>query len=534
MNKTVTLCLLLTVAIALALRCPQPGARPMHSDEAVNTIKFRELWEHGYYKYDPAEFHGPTLPYFTLAWAKLTGAPRNFAQFDEAIFRTVTVLFGIGLILFLPLIADGLGPRAALCAALLTAVSPAMVFYSRYYIHEMLLTFFTFLALAAGWRYTRSGSEPLKPAAGWGERTREPKLAWAVVTGAALGFMQATKETFLFAVVAAAIAMALNEFWMRRIDATAVPAPLKFKLSHLAAGALAGLAVAITLFSSFFSNRAGLLDSFRTYLPWTHRVEGASPHIHPWNFYFARLIFYHTARGQIWSEGLILILAIVGIVAVFRHKLPAHANANFVRFIALYTVVLTAIYCAIPYKTPWCLLSFWHGMILLAGVGAMTLIERASSRGRRVAFAALLLIGAGQLSLEAWQASVLRPTKPGNPYAYSQTSPNVLELAAQMEALSRANPLGHQMVIKVMAPEAAYWPLPWYLRDFTNIGWYSQIPPDPYASVMIVSKNFDANLDANKTHIMSEIYALRPDSFFELYVETNLWNNYLRTRPPEP
>ena len=90
MSRAVTLGLLLTVALALALRCPQPDARPMHSDEAVNTIKFRGLWEHGSYRYDPAEFHGPTLPYFTLAWAKLTGAPRDFVQFDEAAFRTVT------------------------------------------------------------------------------------------------------------------------------------------------------------------------------------------------------------------------------------------------------------------------------------------------------------------------------------------------------------------------------------------------------------------------------------------------------------
>jgi uncharacterized protein (TIGR03663 family) len=517
MNKTATLGLLLTVALALALRLPQPAARPMHSDEAVNTIKFRELWERGSYKYDPAEFHGPTLSYFTLAWAKLTGSPRNFVQFDESIFRTVTVLFGIGLILLLPLVADGLSARAVLCAGLLTAVSPAMVFYSRYYIHEMLLVFFTFLALAAGWRYVQ-----------------RRKIVWALITGAAVGLMQATKETFLFALAAAVIAIVLNEFWLRRIDATAIPAPLKFKFSHLLAAIAVWFLVDIVLLSSFFTNRSGPLDSLRTYLPWTHRVEGASPHLHPWGFYLHRLLFYHIANGRIWSEGLIFILAFVGVVAVFRHKLPAGSNANFIRFIALYTIVLTAIYCAIPYKTPWCLLNFWHGMILLAGVGAMTLIEHASTRARRFAFGALLLIGAGQLSIEAWQTSVLRPAKPGNPYIYSQTSPNVLELAAQVEALARAHPLGHQMTIKVMAPESGYWPLPWYLRDFNNIGWWPNVPADPYAPVMIVSTKFNAKLDADKTYSMTGLYSLRPNDFFELYVNTNLWNTYLRTRPPEP
>jgi predicted membrane-bound mannosyltransferase len=36
-----------------------------------------------------------------------------------------------------------LGRAETLWAALYLAISPAMVFYSRYYIHEMLLVFFT-------------------------------------------------------------------------------------------------------------------------------------------------------------------------------------------------------------------------------------------------------------------------------------------------------------------------------------------------------------------------------------------------------
>ena len=67
--------------------------------------------------------------------------------------QQVPVAFGVGLILLLALLADGLS-RAALCwAAFFTAISPAMVFYSRYFIHEMLLVFFTLVALAGGWRW---------------------------------------------------------------------------------------------------------------------------------------------------------------------------------------------------------------------------------------------------------------------------------------------------------------------------------------------------------------------------------------------
>ena len=176
----------------------------MHNDEAVNAIKFGQLWEHGGYKYDPNEHHGPSLPYATFAVSRLTGAPKDFDQFSESRLRFTTVLFGIGLILLLPLVADGLGRNATLWAALFTAVSPAIVFYSRYYIHEILLVFFTFLALAAGWRYWRSR-----------------RIGWALLAGAGVGLMDATKETFVITLAAAALALGLNHLWNRWLDAAA-------------------------------------------------------------------------------------------------------------------------------------------------------------------------------------------------------------------------------------------------------------------------------------------------------------------------
>ena len=56
----------------------------------------------------------------------------DFSRLTEARLRLLTVLFGVGLILLLPLVADGLGREAAIAAGVLTAISPAMVFYSRY------------------------------------------------------------------------------------------------------------------------------------------------------------------------------------------------------------------------------------------------------------------------------------------------------------------------------------------------------------------------------------------------------------------
>src|SRR5258706_1050132 len=125
MSRYLTIVLLLTAAVALALRWPQLGERPMHNDEAVNAIKFGQLWERCSYKYDPNEHHGPSLPFATLAVARLTSTP-DFVHLSEVKLRLITVFFGLGLVLLLPLFADWLGRKEALLAGICTAVSPPL------------------------------------------------------------------------------------------------------------------------------------------------------------------------------------------------------------------------------------------------------------------------------------------------------------------------------------------------------------------------------------------------------------------------
>lgn len=513
MKRWLPVALLLALGVAAGLRWPKLDHRPMHNDEAVNAIKFGELSEHGHYRYDPDEHHGPSLLYSALAFARLTAAP-DFANFSEQRLRWVTVLFGLGLICLLPLITDGLGRAGTAWAAVFTATSPAFVFYSRYFIHEMLLVFFTFLALVAGWRYWRSR-----------------KLGWMLLAGAALGLMDATKETFVITLAAAAIALVLNQTWNHYIDASGLPvkAP-RLCLWHLAMGLAAWLAVAVILFSSFFTNPSGPLDSLRTYQAWSGRAAGDSPHIHGWAFYFHRLLWFHTAKGPVFTEALILLLALVAAMAGFRRRRLAGAHASLVRFIALYTFILSAFYSLLAYKTPWCLLSFWHGMILLAGVGVAIIVRPVRGELPRAALNLLFLAGAAHLAMEAWAASITYAADQRNPYVYAQTSPDILRLVSKIDALATVSPQRDQMLIKVMAPEQDYWPLPWYLRRFHQVGWWEQPPENPFAPVMVVSAKLHAGLDEKATHIMVGYFTLRPQVFFELYVEKGLWTAWLAKR----
>src|SRR5438874_7433595 len=121
MKRRSALALLLAVAGALALRVPSLDTRPLHNDEAVNAVKVSELWQQGRYAYDPDEYHGPTLHYATLPFLWLSGA-HNSDDLDDATLRLASVVSGIGLILLLLLLADGLGRQAVAWAAIFTAI----------------------------------------------------------------------------------------------------------------------------------------------------------------------------------------------------------------------------------------------------------------------------------------------------------------------------------------------------------------------------------------------------------------------------
>ncbi len=527
MNRWSGLALLLALAAALALRCPHLGIRPLHNDEGVNATKLAALWEKGDYQYDPHEYHGPTLYYFSLPVLWFSPA-KTAADLTDGTFRVVTVAFGAGLILLLLLLRDGLGRAATAWAAIFLAVSPAMVFYSRYFIHEMLLVFFSLLALAAGWRYSRS---------------RKP--GWAALVGVALGLMWATKETFVLSVVALFVALLATRIWNQWRDRRIRPAPDSAPqraartrwtpaARHVGIALGAGGLVWLLFFSSFFTHGAGLLDSISTYLPWMNRARGASPHIHPWNFYFERLLWFHPTKSPVWSEALIALLALVGAGAAFCSNVNLVTRPGLARFLVFYTGTLTVLYTFIAYKTPWCLLNFWLGAILLAGIGAAALLKLCHTRVTRILLGALLGVGVLHLTAQAWLLSQSFATDLRNPYVYAQTTHGARELVARVHALAHVAPDGLDTVVKVIAPES-YWPLPWYLRAFKHIGWYDQLPPEPYAPIILASASLDARLDdrSGKAYIMTGIYELRPNVFLELYVERGLWEKFVATLPPD-
>ncbi len=499
--------LLLVLAVAAGLRLPRLADRPMHHDEANQAYRFGILLESGSYHYDAEDHHGPTLYYLTLPIAWITGAGR-FAETTETTYRIVPVLFGLLLVLCTPLLRNGIGGLAVLFAALFTAISPAMAYYSRFYIQEMLLVFFTFLAIASGWLSLRSGSR-----------------RWAAACGISAGLMFATKETAVIAYAAMGGSALLCALTARKIHL-----PLK---SLLIAGACA-IAVAVILFSSFFTNMEGPLESILAFKGYLARGSGIdTDHVHPWHFYLDMLVRHRTGGGPVWSEALALFLGLGGCAFILSGKTPQTVDAGLARFLVFYTLLLTLAYSILPYKTPWCLLSFLHGWILLAGIGMATIADAS----RKSAWPKLqaTLVSALLLALVAGTIQMARRTvfrfaaDPRNPYVYAHTAPDFMNLVNRIGDLAAASPKDHHLYIQVVAEPDATWPLPFYLRTYPNTGYWADpnaIPQKPRPDIIVSQAGFEA--DPNR--FLSEYYALRPDTLLAIHIDNSLWNAFMETR----
>ena len=571
---------MLIAAAALAVRLVELDKRPMHGDEANQAFKAHELLASGKYVYDRDDHHGPTLSYFTLPAFWVSGCS-SLSDCREATLRTVPVLFGVGLIILLLLTADGLGPVATLAAALLTAVSPAMFFYSRYYIQETLLVFFTFALLGCGWRYVQSSGAALHTLSGppVGPQAGHCGLrgyCWAVAAGVCLGMLHATKETWVLAALSAAVALGVMLWWQRSwapVDTPARSYAPGERLPHPSASAgtegqaawlarhwlplsialLAACATAAMLLSSFGHNWRGPIDSILAYSDYLRRGGTGGLHHNPWYFYLERLLAFRSGK-VLWSEGLVAALAVVGGIAAVLGRGLAQPQQCLGRFLALYTLVLVLVYSALPYKTPWCMLSFLHGLILLAGVGVAALLGWLRIRPLQAIAVLLILLGVLQLAKQCYRLNFVFFADARNPHVYAHPVSHLhTDLPPLVEGLfeaasSRADGGGEEPpqtvqlgYVHVVTTEN-YWPVPWYLRRLPqqSIGYWQDIQawrttaavyPKPFM-VLTTSSAQQAveaalgELGWMKNFFPLASYGLRPGEKLILYVREDVWHGY--------
>jgi predicted membrane-bound mannosyltransferase len=441
----------------------------MHADEAILADKLGTMLASGVYHYDPSEYHGPVLSY--LAWipARMTGRT-SYEALSETLLRIAPAVTGIFLALAPLLLAAVIGARAAMWAAALIAVSPIMVYYSRYFIPEMPLALWTAVLLALLLRRSVTSS---------------------ALAGAAAALMIATKETAILALTSAGLAYAVA-LRPRRPDYRA------------AVLFLATLAVGTSILLAPPWKWGMFVQAAAAYV---ERGATGGLHSHPWYAYLQWLLGWHYS----FTEAPILLLGGSGLFVAGRIQQPA------TRFLALYTILLLAIYSAIPYKTPWCAVSLLYPLALLAGMTIGALHSR-----WRSATPILGVIVLVYLYVQAWRASVTYASDPRNPWVYAHTGQGVFTIRDRIEEFARAAADPQDVAVDVYS-RANLWPLPWYLRAMPNVRWWRQVViPGSAAPIVLVSPEMEPEL-------IRKLYEGPPPGERELYM--NLFRNSVELRP---
>jgi uncharacterized protein (TIGR03663 family) len=467
--------------LAFAVRLPQLGERPMHTDESVNAYITGELLAGNAYHYDPQDRHGPALYMMAEPLVRMLGA-KSFADLTETQLRLTPVLTGAFTVLLFGAGVEMFGFTVCLVGALLFAFAPLPLYYSRYFIHETLFVAATLGLIFSLWRALETKN--VLPAA---------------VAGFCAALMLAVKETCVIHFLALGMA-AFTFIWAR---------PRKSGASALNAVSVAVVVFllnAVVLFTWFGQNWRGLADLFRAIPSFTARAGGEGHEKLVW--YYAQLL------GGGWSGAALTGLAVIGLVFVIcdfaRQKIYCAPV-----FISIYAVIIAVIYGIIPYKTPWLALNFWLPMSLLAGVAVVRIWEKTPPSAARWLWLLPALLLARAVEHDVQKRVFQFPADENNPYAYAHTVEDLLRLPVRLEQLTKEKNLA-QPLIAVVAADA--WPLPWYLRKFPRTGFWQPGQDPGAADFFITSPEAAEKLGDKLKNYRPEFFGVRPEVLMILWV----------------
>ena len=568
-------CSLITAA-AVFLRFFQLGLKPFHHDEGVNGFFLTSLFRDGTYRYDPANYHGPTLYYISLVFTKVFGLNTISVRASVAIFGVLTVILAFFLRSFI-------GKTCALAAAAFLALSPGMVFISRYFIHEI---FFVFLALglvlsillfvrnvkagtfAIGWMvllllvcflpsglllasYLGGQSE----GAVWAFRiglliveaalvffVMRMALAWRggrpiymMLASASAALMFATKETTFITLGTMAIAIPCILIWQKIYGER----PAEFEDGDGAitwrnfreaigdgsdlwliagASALIFLYVNALFFSSFFTYPEGISKAFEAYAFWTQ--TGTKDHTQSGFWGYLRWMFGYEQKGSKFEtavESVVIILSAVGTaIAFFKGR------NRIAMFIGLWAMGLFIAYSLIPYKTPWLALSFLLPMCIAAGYGIGELV---SWKNTAVRYGGIV-VGVAACALLGYQSYGLNFVNYDNndrTYVYAHTKREFLEMMSRIEYYAAKSGKGKDAAIDIISPD--YWPMVWYTNDYPKAVYHGRVNDNSTAELIVAKKNDqDREMIArySSKYKLAGVYPLRPGVDLVLLVRNEL------------
>jgi uncharacterized protein (TIGR03663 family) len=494
------------IIVATALRVYDLNLKPPHHDEGVNGFFLTRLVREGVYHYDPNNYHGPTLYYFAWPFVKLLGL-------NNVAVRLVPVVFGVATIALVFCLRKYIGTAGTLGAACLLAISPGMLFFSRYFIHEMMFVFFTLGIIVAALKYHESRNE-----------------TFVYLGTACAALLFATKETAFISIAVLGIAWTMAHYYAKllspkpaktksakrskakekKIEApTVIPSPANRQqmLTVICLCAAILVALYVVFYSSFFTNKQGVSDSFKAFQIWTK--TGTSG--------FHEYDHFKYVNWLVLEEAPILVLGLVGaMVAMIRIR------NKFAIFVGLWALGITAAYSLIPYKTPWLAINFILPLSISAGYLINEIFEAVGGDVGKYLATGVAGIAIAICMYQAIQVNFYHYDDDHDyVYPYAHTNREYNTMLAEIDRLAKMLGTGTDTHITVMSPD--YWPMPWSLNHYKNVGYSGQIA-QTNEPIIIGSTAQDEKL----TPVLGDkyqrvgTYPLRPGVILVLYLKKDL------------
>ncbi|KDE56461.1 flippase activity-associated protein Agl23 [Methanoculleus sp. MH98A] len=498
---------LLIFLATIALRFYSLDVKLFHHDEAIHAWFSYRLLTEGTYTYDPM-YHGPFLYYVTAGIFSLLGDSDLVGRLFPALLGTLLVP------LVYPIYRLGyLDKKQTLVAALFLAVSPNMVYFSRFLRNDVFIVFFTMVLLVALLYYFE-----------------RHKVQYALIAGAAIGFGMTAKENMPIIVLIFG-AYLLYLVWTRKVR---LP---KRWIRDLALGALVAVGIMAILYSSFGAHPEVLMDGWlRAIEHWTsmHQAQrlGGPPY-----FYILLFLLYEVPILILAVVGVLQFVDIPGIVSRWRERRINHAEnpggtegaeteeeappeaaaqpiehtqgfkdrlreilsgtgelrpidrqKEFARFAIFWMILSLGVYAYIGEKVPWLILHQLLPMIFVA-VYMMTTKK------------AVVAVVAGIFLVAMTFHVAYTPADINEPIVQVQNSEDLREVFAKIDAAD-----------KVAVATDSYWPLPWYYRgdSASKLAYYSQKVSEPtiYGGDFDVVITHDADTYPTLDGYVKETYRL--------------------------
>ncbi|MGD0886054.1 MAG: flippase activity-associated protein Agl23 [Thermodesulfovibrionales bacterium] len=409
--------------------------KPPHSDESGNGFFVNQIWENGYFTYDPSNYHGPLLFYLLQISEKTFG-------FGIGSFRIVTALFSLLSVWLILRNRDLLGRYASFFAASALALSPGMTFFGRSAIHESPFVFSQLLFVIGFLK----------------ARVRADRKGILLCFAGLLGCML-LKETFVIFVLSFLLAWGWSEYssgilsWTdKKMEYPPQPSfrdvdtPFLFKVSSVCAF------VWLALYTGFFHHWQGAIDFFKALMPWLKTGVGGSGHDKPFDYWLKLLTRYE------WAAAAGLVGAFIGFLG----------SSWKMRFFSALAIINWLIYSFISYKTPWCIISILWPCVVVAGLWIeMVFVKQRKTAVWGFSMCAAVII-AGQSAITNVRLNFMHYTDPSEPYVYVQTKNDLKVIEDIICKKIRSSPDAHNMKVQINLKDP--WPFPWLFSRFPNIG----------------------------------------------------------------